>query len=156
MATQLKVGSKAPDFKLMSHKDVEVSLGDYRGKKNVILVFYPLDFSPVCSIQVPDYQAKYPEFKKHDVEIIGISRDSLYAHKAWSKELGGVDFPLLADVTNEVAKKYGVFMLEKGINGRAIFVIDKNGIIQKIHEEAELKDRRTAEELLDMLAALPV
>jgi len=156
MPTHLKVGDKAPDFKLMSHKDVEVSLSDYAGKKTVILVFYPLDFSPVCSVQIPDYQAKYGEFKAHGVEIIGISRDSLFAHKAWSKELGGVDFPLLADVTNEVAKKYGVYMSDKGMNGRAIFVADKKGVIQKIHEEAELKNRRTAEELLDMLAALPV
>jgi alkyl hydroperoxide reductase subunit AhpC len=156
MPTHLKVGSKAPDFKLMSHKDAEVSLSDYAGKKTVILAFYPLDFSPVCSVQIPDYHSKYNEFKRHNVEIIGISRDSLFAHKAWSKELGGVDFPLLADVTNDVAKKYGVFMPEKGINGRAIFVIDKNGVIQKIHEEAELKNRRTADELLDMLAALPV
>ncbi len=156
MATQLKVGSKAPDFKLTSHKDAPVSLSDYAGKRSVILVFYPLDFSPVCSVQIPDYQSRYGEFKKHNVEIIGISRDSLYAHKAWSKELGGVDFPLLADVTNEVAKKYGVYMPDKGINGRAIFVIDKNGVIQKIHEEAELKDRRTAEELLEMVAGLPV
>ena len=156
MPTHLKPGDKAPDFKLMSHKDAEVSLKDYAGKKHVIVVFYPLDFSPVCSVQIPDYQASYAEFRQHNVEIVGISRDSLFAHKAWSKELGGVDFPLLADVTNEVARKYGVFMPEKGINGRAIFVIDKNGVIKRIHEEAELKDRRTAEELLDMVAALPV
>ena len=84
-----------------------------------------------------------------------MSRDSLYAHKAWSKELGGVDFPLLSDVTNDVARKYGVHMADKGINGRAIFVIDKQGVIRRIHEEAELKDRRTADELLDMVAALP-
>ncbi len=156
MPTHLKLGDKAPDFKLMSHKDTEVSLKDFAGKKHVILVFYPLDFSPVCSVQIPDYQASYADFRQHNVEIVGISRDSLFAHKAWSKELGGVAFPLLADVTNEVARKYGVFMPEKGINGRAIFVIDKNGVIKRIHEEAELKDRRTAEELLDMVAALPV
>ena len=156
MPTHLKPGDKAPDFKLMSHKDTEVSLKDLAGKKHVVLVFYPLDFSPVCSVQIPDYQASYSQFRRHNVEIIGISRDSLFAHKAWSKELGGVDFPLLADVTNDVAKKYGVFISEKGINGRAIFVIDKSGMIKRIHEEAELKDRRTAEELLDMVAALPV
>lgn len=156
MPTHLKLGDKAPDFKLMSHKDTEVSLKAFAAKKHVILVFYPLDFSPVCSVQIPDYQASYADFRQHNVEIVGISRDSLFAHKAWSKALGGVDFPLLADVTNEVAREYGVFMPEKGINGRAIFVIDKNGVIKRIHEEAELKDRRTAEELLDMVAALPV
>lgn len=156
MATHLKVGDKAPDFTLPSHKDAEISLADYAGKKNVVLVFYPLDFSPTCSVQIPDYQASYAEFKKHDVEILGISRDSLFAHKAWARELGGVDFPLLADVTSEVAKKYGVYMAEKGINGRAIFLIDRGGMIRKIHEEAALGDRRTAEELLEMIAGLPV
>ena len=155
MATHLKVGDKAPDFMLKSHLDTDVKLSDFAGKKPVILVFYPLDFSPVCSVQIPDYQANYAEFKKLGVEIIGVSRDSLYAHKAWSKELGGVDFPLLSDVTNDVARKYGVHMADKGINGRAIFVIDKQGVIRRIHEEAELKDRRTADELLDMVAALP-
>jgi mycoredoxin-dependent peroxiredoxin len=156
MATQLKVGDKAPDFTLKSHQDGDVALSSFAGKKNVILVFYPLDFSPVCSVQIPDYQSSYKAFKQHQVEILGISRDSVYAHKAWSNDLGGIDFPLLADVTNDVAKKYGVYLADKGINGRAIFLIDKRGIIQKIHEEAELKDRRTAEELLDMVAALPV
>jgi alkyl hydroperoxide reductase subunit AhpC len=156
MATHLKVGDQAPDFTLKSHLDSEVKLSSFADKKNVILVFYPLDFSPVCSLQIPDYQASYNDFKQHQVEILGISRDSTYAHKAWSNELGGIDFPLLADVTNDVAKKYGVHMQDKGINGRAIFLIDKRGKIQRIHEEAELKDRRTADELLDMVAALPV
>jgi peroxiredoxin len=156
MATHLKAGDKAPDFTLPSHRDRDVSLADFAGKKNVILVFYPLDFSPVCSVQIPDYQGNYAEFKNHNVEILGISRDSLFAHKAWAEDLGGVDFPLLADVTSDVAKKYGVFIADKGINGRAIFLIDKSGVIQNIHEEAELKDRRTAEQLLEMVAALPV
>ena len=155
MATHLKVGDKAPDFALKSHLDTEVRLGDFAGKKHVIIVFYPLDFSPVCSVQIPDYQASYGEFRQHGVEIVGVSRDSLYTHKAWSKELGGVDFPLLSDVTNEVARAYGVYIADKGINGRAIFVIDKQGVIRRIHEEAELKDRRTADELRDMVAALP-
>lgn len=101
------IGQSAPTFKLKASTDIEIALEDFKGKKNVVLVFYPLDFSPVCSIQLPEYSNRKADFEKHDAEILGINRDSVYTHKAWAKEFG-IDVPLLADMTNSVAKEYGV------------------------------------------------
>jgi mycoredoxin-dependent peroxiredoxin len=128
------VGQAAPTFKLKASNDTEVSLEDYRGKKNVVLVFYPLDFSPTCSIQLPEYSSRKADFEKADAEILGINRDSVYTHKAWSKEFG-IDVPLLADMTNSVAGKYGVDIPERGISKRAVFLIDKAGILRHAHIE---------------------
>lgn len=149
MATTLKVGDPAPDFKLPSNLDKEIALSDFRGEKKVLLIFYPLDFSPVCSVQLPDYQKRIADFPS-DVQLLGISRDSVFSHKAWARELGLSDIPLLADMNNEVARKYGVFLEGKGINGRAIFGIDKEGVLRYIHEEAELGDRRSADEVIEV------
>ena len=79
------VGEKAPNFTLNSTLDKEVSLEDYRGK-NVVLTFYPLDFSPTCSMQLPEYSARKDDFAELDAEVIGVNRDSVYTHKAWSQE----------------------------------------------------------------------
>ena len=94
------VGSAAPEFTLtgaVNEEDVEVSLSDYAGK-NLVVLFYPLDFSPVCSEQVPDFNEQLSAIQAKGADVIAISRDSAFAHKAWSKDLGGVGFPLLADM----------------------------------------------------------
>jgi mycoredoxin-dependent peroxiredoxin len=128
------VGQPAPDFKLKASNDTEISLADFKGKKNVVLVFYPLDFSPVCSVQLPEYSSRKTDFEKYDAEVLGINRDSVYTHKAWAKELG-IDFPLLADMTNSVAKDYGVDLPERGMSKRAVLIIDKSGILRHAHIE---------------------
>jgi mycoredoxin-dependent peroxiredoxin len=128
------IGQYAPGFKLKASNDTEVSLEDYKGKKNVVLVFYPLDFSPTCSIQLPEYSSRKTDFEKHDAEILGINRDSVYTHKAWAKEFG-IDVVLLADMTNTVAKAYGVDLPERGISKRAVFIIDKAGRLRHTHVE---------------------
>ncbi|RME00164.1 MAG: peroxiredoxin, partial [Deltaproteobacteria bacterium] len=78
MATTLKVGDPAPDFTLPSNLDRDISLSEFRGTKKVLLIFYPLDFSPVCSVQLPDYQKRIDAFPE-DVQLLGISRDSVFS-----------------------------------------------------------------------------
>ncbi|MDP3938841.1 MAG: redoxin domain-containing protein [Deltaproteobacteria bacterium] len=148
------VGEAAPDFKLQSTEDREISLGEYKGKKNVVIAFYPLDFSPVCSVQIPDYNEHLKEFDAADTVILGISRDSVYAHKAWREELGGIEIPLLADMKGEVAEKYGVYLPQMGISGRAVFVVDKEGVLRQAHIEQKLQEKRSAEEVLEMVRSL--
>ena len=130
----LTIGEKAPDFSLRSHLDSEISLSDFEGRSNLILVFYPLDFSPVCSNQLPEYSGRKADFASYDAEVVGVNRDSVYTHKAWAKEFG-IDLPLLADLNGATAKAYGVYLEEAGISGRAVFIIDKEGILRAQHIE---------------------
>ena len=131
------VGSAAPDFNLtgaVNQEDTEVSLNDYSGK-NLVVLFYPLAFSHVCAEQVPDFNENMAAIKAKDAEVIAINRDSTFAHKAWSQELGGVDFPLLADMNLEVSKQFGMALEEIGITTRGVFIIDKAGNIAFKHVE---------------------
>ena len=142
----LEVGSDAPDFTLagsLGQEDTEVSLKDFKGK-NLVVVFYPLDFSPVCSVQIPDFNEKAHEIRAKNAEIIAINRDSAFAHKAWSEHLGGVDFPLLADMNLEVSKEFGMALEEVGITNRGVIVIDKNGKVAFSHVEDAPPDNTLA------------
>jgi peroxiredoxin len=129
----LPVGIEAPDFTLPDADAKEISLSDFRGK-NVVLVFYPLDWSPACSDQLSLYQSELAEFEKHDAVVIGISVDSLYSHGAWSA-VRGITFPLLADFhpNGEVSKLYKVMRQTEGFSERALYIIDKKGIIRYSH-----------------------
>ena len=151
------VGSAAPDFTLqgaVNQEDVEVSLGDYAGK-NLVVLFYPLAFSPVCAEQVPDFNEKLSAIQAKGGEVIAINRDSTFAHKAWSEVLGGVDFPLLADMNLEVSKEFGMALEEVGITTRGVFIIDKSGNIAFKHVEAAPPDNTlTAEQVLGELDKL--
>lgn len=125
----LKPGIKAPDFKLPVAENKFVSLSDYLGK-NVILFFYPSDWSPVCSDQAAVYNEVLEEFERLNAQIIGISVDNFWSHLAFS-ESKKLKFPLLSDFEpkGEVAKLYGVYDQIKGKSKRALFVIDKQGLI---------------------------
>ena len=151
------IGSAAPDFTLtgaVNQEDVEVSLSDYEGK-NLVVLFYPLAFSPVCAEQVPDFNEKLDAIQAKGADVIAINRDSTFAHKAWSKELGGVDFPLLADMNLEVSKGFGMALEEVGITTRGVFIVGKDGNIAFRHVEAAPPDNTlTAEQILDELDKL--
>lgn len=129
----LPVGIEAPNFTLPDANAEHVSLSDFRGK-NVVLVFYPLDWSPACSDQLSLYQSELAEFEKHDAVVIGISVDSLYSHGAWSA-VRGLTFPLLADFhpNGEVSKMYKVMRRTEGFSERALYIIDRQGIIRYSH-----------------------
>jgi len=128
--TALKSGVSAPDFSLPSTPDQRVSLSDFRGRP-VVLVFYPADWSPVCSDQLALYNELKDEFSEFDTQIIGISVDGAWCHMAFSKDRN-LHIPLLADFEPKgaVARLYGVYREKDGESERALFVIDPNGIIQ--------------------------
>lgn len=129
-STKIKVGDTAPDWTLSGTENADITLSAFKGDKNVVLLFYPLDFSPVCSLQLPTYQARKPEFDARDTAIFGISTDSKWSHKAFSEQLG-LEFPLLSDYQRKVSDAYGVLRPE-GFTNRAVFVVDKTGIVRYI------------------------
>lgn len=122
-------GNSAPDFTLKTTPDQTISLKDFRGRP-VILAFYPADFSPVCGDEMTLYNEILPEFQRFGAEIVGISVDGVWCHLAFSKDRN-LHFPLLSDFEpkGEIARKYGVYRNKDGICERALFVIDKDGII---------------------------
>jgi len=129
----LQPGDMAPDFTLPSTVGDKVTLSDYRGKKSVILLFYPLDFSPVCSVENKQCAEMLPTKGSADVEVLGISVDSLWSHKAFAAQQG-VGYPLLADFhpKGAVAEKYGVYLADRGISARTAFIIGKDGKVKQI------------------------
>lgn len=126
----LSVGVAAPDFSLKDQNQKDVKLSDFRGKKNVVIVFYPLDWSPVCTNEHTCFVNDMKRFEELDAQVLGISVDSAWSHKAFAKKLG-VHYPLLADFQprGSVGEKFGVYMADKGITGRAIAVVDRKGNI---------------------------
>ena len=135
MAT-LNIGDEVPDFEIPAvtgNIKTQFKLSDFRGKKNVVLAFYPADWTPVCASQLPTINGDLERFGAYDAEVIGISSDSIPSHTAWQKkEIGVLGFPLGSDFYphGEVAKKFGILREGEplpGICERAIFVVDKNG-----------------------------
>jgi peroxiredoxin len=128
--TALQPGIPAPDFTLRTTPNQSISLNQYRGNP-VILVFYPADFSPVCGDEMTLFNELLPEFQRLNAEVIGISVDGVWCHLAFSKEKN-LKIPLLTDFEpkGEVAKKYGVYRQKDGIAERALFLLDKDGIIR--------------------------
>jgi peroxiredoxin len=129
-AAPLPPGTEAPDFELSSTPDQKLSLADLRGHP-VVLVFYPEDWSPVCSDQLTLYQELAPEFKRLDAQLVGISVDGMWCHLAFAQDRH-LHFPLLADFEpkGEVSRLYGVYRNGDGTSERALFVIDRDGIIR--------------------------
>lgn len=128
----LKVGDTAPDFTLKTASREDWHLSDFRGKRNVVLAFVPFAFSSVCSAQLPSYEAELDRFKDLDAEVASISLDSTHALTAWAKSMG-TSFPLLSDFypQGEVVDLYGV-RHQAGMAERALFAIDKEGVIRFI------------------------
>lgn len=130
MSAILAPGTTAPEFQLPVTPDQELSLSELRGKP-VVLAFYPADWSPVCGDQLALYNEILPEFQSHGAELMGISVDGIWCHTAFAKDRN-LHFPLLADFEPKgaVARLYGAYHDDWGIAERALFVIDKDGIIR--------------------------
>jgi peroxiredoxin len=130
MTAQLPPGTEAPDFELRSTPDQTLSLRELRGKP-VILVFYPEDWSPVCSDQLALYQQLLPEFQRFDAELVGVSVDGIWCHLAFGQDRN-LHVPLLADFEpkGEVSRRYGVYRSDDGTSERALYVIDADGIVR--------------------------
>jgi len=126
----LKAGTSAHPFTLCSTPDQKVSLSDFKGE-NLILAFYPADWSPVCSDQMAIYNEILPEFRKHNAHLLGISVDGIWCHTAFSRDRK-FHFPLLSDFEPKgaIARAYGVYREKDGISERALFVIDGTGAIR--------------------------
>ncbi len=124
----IAVGQPAPDFVLKDQNQQEVKLSDFRGKKNVVLMFYPLDWSPVCTNEHACFVNDMKQFEQLSAQVLGLSVDSVWSHKAFAEKTG-IRYPLLADFQprGSVAEKFGVFLADKGITGRAIAIVDKAG-----------------------------
>lgn len=129
----LPIGTAAPDFSLPDANGTPVHLLDYRGK-NVVLAFYPLDWSPACSDQLSLYQSELDEFERLNTQVIGVSVDSLYSHGAWAA-VRGLTFPLLSDFDpkGKVARQYAAMRDSDGFSERALYVIDADGTIRYKH-----------------------
>lgn len=153
-STPLPPGTPAPDFSLPDPSGSPVRLSDLRGK-NVVLAFYPLDWSPGCSQQLDLYQHDIEEFERRGAEIIGISVDSLYSHGAWAA-VRGITFPLLADFhpKGEVARRYQVYREKDGYSERALYIVDGEGTIRWSHVSPYLHHVPDIYELLNALDAV--
>ena len=135
----IQPGSAAPDFTLPDQDGNKVSLSDFRGR-TVVIVFYPADFSPVCTDQMNVYQEVLPQIEEQGATLVGISVDGAFSHKAFREHLG-VSMPLLADFhpKGEVAKAYGVFVEDYGVAGRALVMVDPEGVVQWAYQSPPLE-----------------
>ena len=149
----IEPGTPAPDFTLADQDGNEVSLRDLRGQ-TVILVFYPLDFSPVCTDQLNVYQEVLGEIEEGGARLYGVSVDSAFAHKAFQNRLGA-SFPLLADFhpKGKVARSFGVFIEERGHSARALVLIGPDGVVEWAYESPSPLEIPGANLIFDALAA---
>ncbi len=133
---KVKVGDPAPDFTLPSISGEKITLSRFAGKKNVVISFVPAAWTPVCSDQWPGYNIAKDFFDQNDAVLIGITVDNIPTLYAWTRQMGKLWFPVLSDFWphGAVAARYGVLRSD-GVSERALFVIDKAGIIQYIHVE---------------------
>lgn len=158
-----KMGLPAPSFQLPSTKNIEtleeaVKLDDYKGKW-LMLFFWPYDFTFVCPTEIIAFSDRYDEFLDLDCEVIGVSVDSVYTHKAWmntsrdSNGIGPIRYPLASDITKETAQAYGVLNEKEGVAHRGLFIIDPEGIL-RYQVVTDMNVGRSVDETLRVLQAL--
>jgi peroxiredoxin (alkyl hydroperoxide reductase subunit C) len=140
----IDVGAEAPDFVLKDQNNQEVRLSDFRGRKNVLVVFYPLAFTGTCQGELCQMRDNIGDFQSDDLQVLTVSVDSPYSHKVWA-EREGYDFPLLADFWphGAVAQAYGVFNEERGFANRGTFLVDKAGVVRfaEVNGPAQARDQ---------------
>lgn len=145
----IQVGQEAPDFELENQDKAKIRLSSFRGKKKVVLAFYPLDFSPVCSGEHQCFMSDLPQFEAKDAVVLGISIDSVWCHKAF-REARGITYDLLSDMKREVVQKYDLFLPEANLGKRATVIVDTAGKVAYFKEQPLREARNDAE----ILAAL--
>ncbi len=155
--TEVEIGEKIPDFEVEAFHENDVrkiKFADYRDKW-LILFFYPADFTFVCPTELEEMADNYDEFKKSGAEILSVSTDTVFAHKAWkdvSPAIKKINFPMVADPTGNVSRAFGTYIEDEGLALRGSFIIDPDGILRAI----EINDNnigRSAKELLRKLQA---
>ncbi|HSV74900.1 MAG TPA: peroxiredoxin [Chthonomonadales bacterium] len=161
--TVARVGQPAPDFTMKTTADMQTlsstaSLNDYRGKW-LVLFFYPLNFTFVCPTEILALSDRYEEFTDLGADVLGVSTDSVYSHRAWintprdQNGIEGLRYPIASDITKEVARSYGVLIEEEGIALRGLFIIDPEGVLQYSVINS-LSIGRSVDETLRVLEAL--
>jgi peroxiredoxin 2/4 len=159
-----KVGQPAPDFDLPSTKDIEtlkenVKLADYKGKW-LIMLFYPLDFTGVCSTDLTHFSDRFDEIKKLGAEVLGVSTDSVHSHRAWlrmpkgeNNGIGEIKYPIASDPGGKLARQYNILIEEANIALRGLFIIDPEGVLQYLQVNTPAIGR-SVDETLRVLQAL--
>ena len=154
---KLEINAKAPTFeaKAFHHDEIKkVKLSDYKGKW-VVLVFYPADFTFICPTELGELADHYDELKKLNVEVLSVSTDTAFTHKAWwdsSPTIKKIKFPMVADPNGEICRNYGTYIAEEGLSLRGTFIVDPDGVLKAF----ELHDNsigRSAKELLRKIKA---
>jgi mycoredoxin-dependent peroxiredoxin len=144
----VKVGDTAPDFTLAwfaptgepgKFKNEQIALSSFKGKQNVVVAFFPAAFSPGCTSEMQKYQASSGQFTAANTVILGVSVDSTWSNKAFREQLG-VSFPILSDWKKDVSRQYGLLNETNGTARRATFVVDKQGVVQKVDVGSEALD----------------
>ena len=150
---EINVGDMAPDFELEDQDGKKVRLSEFRGKKNVLLAFFPMAFSPVCTNEIGELKEKEDVVLKLDAQILASSVDSRYVEKAFAKELG-IKFPILSDFGKKVLPLYGALDERRGFAKRTVLVIDKNGKVayKKQYEPGTMPD---LDEAIQIIKKLP-
>lgn len=155
------VGQPAPDFTataVINGQFEDITLSKYRGK-NVVLFFWPLDFTFVCPTEIVAFNDHYANFKERNTEVIGVSVDSQFTHLAWQNTpqsaggLGKIDFPMVSDLTHDISQKFGVLFNDAGVAFRGLYLIDKEGIVRHMLIN-DLPLGRSVDEALRMVDAL--
>ncbi len=151
----LRVGEKAPEFDVTASNGAKVSLAELRGKKNVVLYFYPGDFTPICTKETCGFRDAYADLAGGDTEVVGVSVDSDDSHRKFAEKYG-IPFALVSDENKDLAKKYGATSLLRDILGktsRITYVIDKKGEIAGVFqgELSANKHVQGARELIEKL-----
>jgi peroxiredoxin (alkyl hydroperoxide reductase subunit C) len=147
-------GTPAPDFSLPNNAGKQVSLADFRGRK-LMLVIYPLDFSPVCTDQLSIYQEVLPQIEERGATLVGISVDSTWAHRAFREKLG-ISIPLLSDFEPKgaVISSYGAYLEGVGHGNRSLVLVDPDGIVRWVHESPTPLEIPGANLIFDALSAV--
>jgi len=150
----LAIGQEAPNFSLKNQFGEDVSLSDFHGKKNVVLVFFPMVFTGVCTGEMCDIRDRTSDFVNDDVQVIGISCDASPSQKMFAEQ-EGLDYPLLSDFWphGAVSQAYGTFFTERGFAMRGTFIIDKQGILRWSVVNGP-GDARNSDDYVAALAAL--
>ena len=146
---KVNVDDSAPDFTLTSQKGENVALSQFRGKKNVVLYFYPKDETPGCTREACSFRDSYELFTDLGAEVIGVSADTVESHKAFAEHYN-LPFTLLSDVDNEVRKLYGATSSLGLIPGRVTFIIDKKGVVRHVFS-SQLQPEKHIEEAREVL-----
>ena len=153
MSRRVKEGDTAPDFTLEAQDGRTVSLHDYRGSKNVVVYFYPKDFTMGCTTEAKTFGSNYDQVKNLDAEVIGISSDPADSHSRFANECG-VKFPLLSDRDGKVRALYGVKSSLGIFPGRVTFVIDRQGVVRSVFS-SQTNPKGHVSKALEVLSGLP-